>query len=378
MNGLTPYQKNLLESGRLEVALLAKPGMQYIRHTPRSSLRRSLPLARQCQHNTGENGTTKAGCGRCTTYACNIKGTVKLSECVYCSDYLADSKSDTEYSRQPLPTLTVDNTTRNLIYHIYPVAGNNRWQWNVEQLCGRLKCFNGKIVVAIVTDPPTGRLPDPAGPFAPDAGRVIRGCDSADDVKAEFAKRWSGKPIEFIEMENDPKLREVKPLLPMLDEVLTDDPYSITLYAQAKGVTRASGHIAHRWTEALYEIMLDYFPLAIEQMNTHPVTGCFKKLGPGWSPEQSRSDWHYSGSWFWFRTASLASRAYWNVDQFWSGIEPYPSQQWLAAEAGCMFHTEQVPAMNLYNGRYWMRTVNPAFNEWRAKHEPYRTTMWPK
>ena len=356
-----------------------------------TKLLRSLPLAKQCQHNTGVNGTTKAGCGACTTYGCSIKGTVKLSECVYCESYQPPDRTPLtmfgemerwqQAFRNPpdsLPKLTVDNTTRNLIYHIYPVAGNNRWQWNVEQLCGRLKCFNGKIIVAIVTDPPEGRLPDPDGPLAPDRGRIIRGCDSADEVKAEFAKRWSGKPIKFMEMENDPKLREVKPLIPMLEEVLTDDPYSITLYAQAKVVTRAPGHIAHRWTEALYEIMLDYFPLAIEQMNTHPVTGCFKKLGPGWSPQQSKSDWHYSGSWFWFRTASLAAKAYWNVDQFWSGIEPYPSQQWLAAEAGCMFHTEQVPAMNLYNGRYWGRTVNPAFNEWRAEHGQYRTTMWPK
>jgi len=50
-------------------------------------LLRSLPLARQCTHNTGENGTTKAGCGQCTTYHCSIKGTVKLAECANCGEW---------------------------------------------------------------------------------------------------------------------------------------------------------------------------------------------------------------------------------------------------------------------------------------------------
>lgn len=274
--------------------------------------------------------------------------------------------------------LTVENTTRNLLYHIYPVSGNGVWQWNVEQLCGRMKCFNGRKIIAIVTDPPEGRIPDPDGPHAPDRGRVISGCDSVDAVKAEFRKRWGHDDLEFMEFENDPNLREVKPFMPMLAEVLTDDPYDITCYSQAKAVTRPKGHIAHRWTEALYEIVLDHFPLAIEQLNQFHVTGCFKKLGAGWSLEQSKSDWHYSGSWFWVKTAELMKRDWQKIDQFWSGIEPYPSQQFKASESGCMFHTEQVPVMNLYDRRYWKRIVIPAFNRWREENAKYRTELWPK
>ena len=55
-------------------------------HPPKTLLR-SLSLVKLCQHNTGANGTAKAGCATCTTYGCNVHGTVRLSQCVYCEDY---------------------------------------------------------------------------------------------------------------------------------------------------------------------------------------------------------------------------------------------------------------------------------------------------
>lgn len=52
-----------------------------------AKLLRSLPLAKQCVHNTGENGRAKAGCTTCVTYGCSLKGTVRVSDCVYCGDW---------------------------------------------------------------------------------------------------------------------------------------------------------------------------------------------------------------------------------------------------------------------------------------------------
>lgn len=342
---------------------------------------RSLPLAKQCSHNTGENGRAKAGCTTCVTYGCKVKGTVRVSDCVYCEDWKPAAVPASHHHENRAGGAGISwpaNTTiRHLLYHIYPVS-NGHWRWNVEQLCGRLKAFNGHRIVAIAVDPPTGRLPDPTGPNSPDNGRHIPGCDSVEEVKAEFARRWSGEPITFMEFENDPSLREVKTFIPMLEQVLTDDPNHITLYAQAKGTTRHAGHIARRWTEALYEIMMDHFPLAEEMLKTHPVVGCFKKLGAGWSPDQSRSDWHWSGSWAWFRNAELAKKEYWKIDYFWSGVEPYWSQHFRCDEAKCIFLEGQVPAVNLYNQRYFRSTVVPMFNRWREENAASRTTMWPK
>ncbi len=358
----------------------------------RKVLLRTLPIAKVCIHlgNRLTHDEVKekqlVGCRTCTNtvpaFHCKLPGAKKFNggpytretDCMNCTDW--QRATTTTPLENPSPI--TEFSTRHLLYHIYPVSGNGAWQWNVEQLCGRLKAFNGQKIVAIAIDPPTGRLSDPTGPNSPDGGRVIPGCDSADKVRAEFAKRWPHDDITFLEFENDPKLREVKTLIPMLEMVLSDDPTHITLYAQAKGTTRKKGHIARRWTEALYEIMFDHFPLAEEQLKTYPVTGCFKKLGAGWDPTQSFSDYHFSGSWFWFRNADLYQRDWQKADQFWSGVEPYPSQHFRPSEAGCMFHEASVPAMNLYNQGYWKRTVIPQFNKWREENAKHRTEMWPR
>lgn len=48
---------------------------------PPRKLLRSLPMAKNCIYNLGKNGTAKAGCALCSTYACKIKGTVRLEHC---------------------------------------------------------------------------------------------------------------------------------------------------------------------------------------------------------------------------------------------------------------------------------------------------------
>ncbi|HQR07044.1 MAG TPA: hypothetical protein PLN21_09490, partial [Gemmatales bacterium] len=63
---------------------------------------RSLPIAKQCQHNTGENGREKAGCTTCVTYGCSIKGTVRLKDCVYCEDH-ENPAEDAVFSWSDLP-----------------------------------------------------------------------------------------------------------------------------------------------------------------------------------------------------------------------------------------------------------------------------------
>lgn len=389
MIGLTKHQLALIQRDpRLAAALQSASSIKFdqakaktLAERPESpKLLRSLPLAKMCAH-LGDKLPSKPGCTSCSQYACAVRETTTLPYCAQeCHDWKHRPPASHHHENRAGGagiSWPVNTTIRHLLYHIYPVS-NGHWRWNVEQLCGRLKAFNGHRIVAIVTDPPTGRLPDPGGSHPPDRARHIPGCDSAEEVKAEFGRRWSGEPITFIEMHNDPSLREVKSFIPMLEHVLTDDPNHITLYAQAKGTTRHGGHIARRWTETLYEIMFDHFPLAEEMLKDFPVVGCFKKLGPGWTPEQSHSDWHYSGSWFWFRNAELAKREWWKQDMFWSGIEPYPSQQFKQHESGCIFHEAAVPTMNLYNQRYWRSVVTPAFNRWREEMAKWRTEMWPK
>lgn len=94
MTGLTQHQQKVYDrypQCRAVLDRVRNKSIEYVA-APRfvekpKPLLRSLPLAKQCQHNTGINGTTKAGCGACTTYGCKVKGTVKLSDCAYCTSH---------------------------------------------------------------------------------------------------------------------------------------------------------------------------------------------------------------------------------------------------------------------------------------------------
>ena len=111
-------------------------------------------------------------------------------------------------------------------------------------------------------------------------------------------------------------------------------PGDVTLFAHAKGVTRHQASTSGKWVEAFEELYLDYWPAVADLLRNFPVVGAFKKMGAGWPPEESLSDWHYSGSWFWFRNSDLFSRDWSRIDPFWCGIESFPSLHFAPHEAG--------------------------------------------
>jgi hypothetical protein len=240
---------------------------------------------------------------------------------------------------------------RHLLYHCAPMTGNGTWQRNIQQLMRRAPLWNGRRTVAVVRG---------------------AGMDSIDTVRAEFAR--NSFKAEFIEADNQPNLREVVTHHMLFETVkeFASDPAHATLYAHAKGVSRPVSHPTHTWTEALYETMCDYWQFVDSLLRTHPVAGSFKKIGRGWPGNESLSDWHYSGSWFWFRNSELFSRDWTRIDKFWSGIEPYPSLHFCIADAGCVFYQDSVPRMNLYDWKLWRKTVLPALMDWRVTHAMYR------
>lgn len=87
-------------------------------------------------------------------------------------------------------------------------------------------------------------------------------------------------------------------------------------------------------------------------------------------PGQSRSTWHYSGSWVWYRSARLFTRNWREIDQFWSGIEPYPSLHFNLDEAGVVFHDK---TGDLYSAPMWNTTVWPEWNAWALTNARKRT-----
>lgn len=362
-----------------QAAYRAKWRGEQVPPSPRADRPRALP---DCPH-LGEPVGEKARCVPCggnvrlTVYACAKYGSCTIGKrvdgvagcCKGCPENPGPASSPRRAVRaEPMPEIT----TRHLIYHVYPVSGNGAWQWNVDEICRRLDLFNGKIIVAVATDPPEGRGSDPMGA---DNNRHFAPCDTIDTVIARFSGLHAGR-VEFVPVVNDPQLREVKPLEDLLSRIPTD-PGHACLYAQAKGVTRPTGHVSRRWTAALYETLLDYWPLVERTLRTYPVAGSFLKEGRGWPDRESLSPWHYSGSWFWFRCESLFAKDWRRIEQWWGGVETYPSVHFPLAEAGCVFHRGPVPAVNLYSEAYWDRTVTPALAAWKQAHTADQTVAQP-
>jgi hypothetical protein len=261
---------------------------------------------------------------------------------------------------------------RHLLYHVYPVAGNGVWRWNLDNLIKRLPLFDGVRAAAVATNPP-GKMGEftsntightPYGNYIPDY------TDSAEEV-VELLRPHGFK---FHVTRNDANLREVKTFEPLFYNVMNYRGNDMTLYAHAKGVCRPFGDIVMTWTRVLYEAMLDYWPVVENSLCSHPVAGCFKKVGMGWPATQSLSTWHYSGSWFWFRNADLFAKNWRRIDKFWSGIEPYPSLHFSESEAGVVFGQGTIETLNLYNPATWTR-IGSEWEQWKQENMKNRSLI---
>lgn len=319
-----------------------------------------------CIHRGPATGEVRAGGTNPLNvlHLCRVHGACTITQqvagagfCGACTDRVPTPPAD----RTPI-------TTRHLLYHLYPVSGNGAWEWNVDELCMRLDLFNGRVVVAVVTDPPAGRGPDPLGA---DANRHFAPCDSLAAVRARFGPHAAR--VEFLAMENDPQLREVKSF-PELFGRIPDEPGHATLYAHGKGTTRPVGDVARTWTAALYTLYMDYWAAVAECLDRCPIAGAFRKIGRGWGAE-SASEWHYSGAWTWFRNRELFARKWQRIGRWWGGIESYFSEHFTAAEGGLIFCTGDVREVNLYSSSYWQHTATPALDAWKRENANRRTDL---
>lgn len=231
-------------------------------------------------------------------------------------------------------------TVRNLLFHVWP--SSDAWRWNVDQLLQRISLFNGRRIVAVVTDHNTV---------------------SPHEVEAAF----KGNVDELITLPNIPSRREVVTFLSLWNSIKSIHPSHITFYCHGKGIRpeRVGDQAVRKWTEIMYSANLDYWPRVETLLKQYPVVGAFKKVGHGWLPHESNSAWHYSGSFYWFRNRDVFSKPDWQrIDQFWSGIEPWPSLHFPVEQAGCIFKQGTVPQLNLYDGRI-MDDIVAEFERWK-------------
>lgn len=275
------------------------------------------------------------GCGACRIYGCSKHGQCTLTprgngvkDCLHCDDYLGQK-----------PVLD----PRHLLYHIYPCKGDV-WKRNLDQLRTRLGLFNGRRVIAVATD-----------------SKI----DSLEAVQAYF----DGERVDqWIAVANNPKRREVE-TWPLLWEQVAGLP-GCTFYGHAKGVTRPvkDGVMVHRWAEVLYEACLDYWPVVEDLLAQFPIAGCFQKIGPVFA--KSRSQWHYSGSFYWVRNDLIGER--WKtIDQIKWGVESWPGVHWDKEQAGVIFARDEAPKLDLYRKKTWER-IEAGYANWKARNEAKR------
>ena len=253
----------------------------------------------------------------------------------------ADVANEVLGRRPPSPWPVVKNAgkTRHLLYHLYPCNkdGGATWRWNVAQLRRRLPLFNGRRIVSVATDGDS---------------------DSAKEVR----KALGG--VEFVEIVNSPRLREVASFQSLFGRLAgTVGPEDAIFFGHGKAVTNEPKELLKHWAEVLYETNLDHWPLVRDLLRTCPAVGSLKRVGSYW-PE-SFSSWHYSGSFYWIRGDVLQLPDWRRIDYFWSGIEPWPSLHVTGCYAGTVFHSDsEAPAIH-YRQSYWNDVLDPEYVAWR-------------
>lgn len=200
--------------------------------------------------------------------------------------------------------------TRDLIYHVCPLRGNDIWRLNIEQLLARIDVFNGRRVIAIAT------------------------CDDEKLHPAEEAMRmFRGHSVQFIKVANDRNLRETASFRPLLDAVETLNPNVVCFYAHTKGnSTVASVEGATYWRNVMYHKLLDEWQYRMSDLaEGHAAVGTHLLSWPKGvrSPYPSRlmhGQWMFAGTFFWFRSQRVFSHDQWHIvprDRY--GTEAYLS-----------------------------------------------------
>lgn len=276
-----------------------------------------------------------------------------------------EAEREADAHREPATAPPFVPGKRHLLYHILPVANNGTWQRNLDQLRVRLPLFDGKKVVAVMREPDNVVRDDTTN----------RGRLELDPPDAVY-EYLDGCGCEFLEIDNDAALREVKSWgklwISLANYANTSD---VVFYAHAKGVTRPfdPGVTVHPWTRIMYASLLDYWPVVDDLLRRYPLAGSFKKVGFGF--QGSRSSWHYSGSFFWARVGEVFRHGRWKaVDSAWWGNEAWPGCHWPAEQAGCVFHEGDISSLNLFD----MNRLNaglPSWMEW-TKANAGRRTCW--
>lgn len=250
---------------------------------------------------------------------------------------------------RPVEPVQFGEVRRNLLMHIWPVAGFGAWQWNCDQILKRRHLFNGRKVIAIVTDDVTDR-PETVINYLRPLG------------------------AEFMVIRNDFMRREGITMVPLLSQVISEDPDEVTFYCHAKGVRhkmspQSRESCIFQWTDSMWNVLLDYWPAIQEALERKAMCGMFRRLGQFRTPGNHR--WFFSGSFYWFRNRDVFRRRWFHLDiHKFFGVESWPAHQFALDEVECLLGDD---IHHLYEQAQWKSKCVPMLNEWKAKNAAHLT-----
>jgi len=226
---------------------------------------------------------------------------------------------------------------RNLIYHLCPLTKNEEWKLNVSELLKYIDIFNNKKVISICCGK---SLEDP-----------------------EVVKSMFDSDVEFIEIENNPKVGELASFLPLFSRVHSLNENENTFYAHTKGVHRTEIDKSiiknmRLWRNCMYKHCLRD-PLKIERiLKDHVCCGCFKGVDKKFVP---KTNFHFAGTFFWFNNKKVFSNPNWKEIPYSKfGIEVYLGRHFNPNEAHCLFGKGTMGWM-FYNSSAWPKYIREQY-----------------
>lgn len=269
-------------------------------------------------------------------HACSVHG-----ECCPNTEHVARPCCQTCPQHDGDWTREQSGWVRHLTYHLYPAGP--MWRWNVEQLLQRLSLFNGRRLVAIVTDQGSAEF-------------------------GEAAELFAGVDVELLPLTNDPARKELVSHVAMVEALASyRGDADVTWYGHGKGVgSHTYGEGVRRWTLEMYRATLDYWPAVARELRGHAAVGVYRRV---MSPATAaRASWHYSGSFRWLRNKDLYRRNWQAIDPNFYGSETYPGRQFSFEEASCLFGEFAYAGVGLYLLSEWEAWAAAAAEEWYAAH----------
>lgn len=176
---------------------------------------------------------------------------------------------------------------------MYPIK-DSLWTFHVEQLKRYLAVFNGRKVITVAVD-----------------DRSV--------TAAEVEAALGCSDITWRVVQNDPKLWETAAFPGMLELVENINPDEFTFYAHAKGVRRPDWAIenARIWSGTMYFLNLSSEKMTDRILSEHDGLGCYRHQDLNFAG----SDWHYSGTYFWFRNSVVFSKNWRDICPHLYGVE---------------------------------------------------------